>query len=229
MTKKTKHRLPARWGAGRQGKTLETIMIIQESLFEGRRIYLASLDPEKDAEIEARWTHDIEYLRLLGADPARPVSPARIKKRYSELEQAMEDKNDQYYFNIRLRQPEDGGVETGSTYGRLLGFVRLHWISWPHGNAFVSLGIADAQERGKGYGSEALGLILRYAFAELNLFRLSVAIPEYNQAALHVFKAAGFQEEVRQRQALHRYGRRWDILYLGLLQKEWQEQLSLAV
>jgi RimJ/RimL family protein N-acetyltransferase len=204
-------------------------MIIQESLFEGRRICLAPLDPEKDAEIEARWTHDIEYLRLLGADPARPVSPARIKKRNSELEQEMDDKNNQYYFNIRMRQPEDGSAETGAQDGRLLGFARLHWISWNHGNAFVSLGIADAQERGKGYGSEALRLILRYAFAELNLYRLSVSIPEYNQVALHVFDTAGFQEEVRQRQALHRYGRRWDLIYLGLLREEWQEQQGLPV
>jgi len=199
-------------------------MIIQESLFEGRRIYLAPLDPDNDAEIEARWTHDIEYLRLLGADPARPVSAARIKKRYNELEQVMDDKNDQYYFNIRLRQSENNRADMESPSGRLLGFARLHWISWIHGNGFVSLGIADAQERGKGYGSEALRLMLRYAFTELNLFRLSASIPEYNQVALHVFNRHGFQEEIRQRQALHRYGRRWDILNLGLLQVEWQDR-----
>jgi len=202
-------------------------MINQESLFEGRRIYLAPLDPDNDAEIEARWTHDIEYLRLLGADPARPVSPARIKKRYSELEKEMDESNNQFYFNIRQRQPGEGGEAAGSAYGRLLGFARLHWISWTHGNAFVSLGIADAQERGKGYGSDALRLILRYAFAELNLFRLSASIPEYNQVALHVFGEQGFQEEIRQRQALHRYGRRWDIINLGLLHEEWQEQLAV--
>lgn len=197
-------------------------MIIQESLFEGRRICLAPLDPERDSGIEARWTHDIEYLRLLGADPARRVSPARIRKRYSELEQEMDEKNSQYYFNIRLRHAENGGAEMGTSLGRLLGFVRLHWINWNNGNAFVSLGIADAQERGKGYGSEALCLILRYAFAELNLFRVSVSIPEYNQAALKVFKAAGFQEEVRQRQSLHRYGRSWDLIYMGILREEWE-------
>jgi len=203
-------------------------MIVQESLFEGRRVCLAPIDLENDAELEARWTHDIEYLRLLGADPARPVSPARVLKRYSELEKEMEDKNDQYYFNIRLRQPEDSSAETAAPYGRLLGFARLHWISWNHGNAFVSLGIADAQERGKGYGTEALCLIMRYAFGELNLFRLSASIPEYNQAALHVFKAAGFQDEIRQRQALHRYGRRWDVINLGLLHEEWQDQRDTA-
>lgn len=200
-------------------------MIIQESLFEGRRICLAPLDPDNDAEIEARWTHDIEYLRLLGVDPDSPISPARIKKRYSELEQEMDEKNNQYYFNIRLRQPDDGSAEIGSSSGRLLGFARLHWISWNNGNAFVSLGIADAQERGKGYGSEALHLILRYAFAELNLFHLSVSIPEYNQVALNVFKAAGFREEVRQRHGLHRYGRPWDLIYMGILREEWERNL----
>jgi len=202
-------------------------MIIQESLFEGRRICLAPLDLEKDAEIEARWTHDIDYLRLLGADPDRPVSPARDKKRYSVLGQELDNKDNEYYFNIRLRQPGDGSAEIGSPTGRLLGFARLHWINWTNGNAFISLGIADAQERGKGYGSEALRLVLRYAFAELNLFRLSASIPEYNRVALHVLNRQGFQEEIRQRQELHRYGRRWDIIYLGLLRDEWLERVAV--
>jgi RimJ/RimL family protein N-acetyltransferase len=65
-------------------------------------------------------------------------------------------------------------------------------------------------------------LLLRFGFGELNLFRLSAGIQEYNQAALRLFQSAGFVEEVRRRQALFRFGRRWDHLFFGLLNEEWQ-------
>jgi len=53
-------------------------------LFEGELIRLAPPEPDRDAEIESRWTHDAEYQRLLSADPVRPLSPTLIKKKYEE-------------------------------------------------------------------------------------------------------------------------------------------------
>jgi RimJ/RimL family protein N-acetyltransferase len=87
----------------------------------------------------------------------------------------------------------------------------------------VKIGIGSPSDRGQGYGSEALRLLLRYAFAELNLFRLSAFAPEYNPVALHIFRKAGFVQEVCRRQALNRDGRRWDLVYLGLLREEWEK------
>ena len=58
----------------------------------------------------------------------------------------------------------------------------------------------------------------------LNLFRLSARVPEYNQAAIALFRKFGFVEEVRRRQALDRDGRRWDLIVFGLLNSEWQNQ-----
>ena len=82
------------------------------------------------------------------------------------------------------------------------------------------LGIGDPADRGKGYGREALALMINYAFEELNLFKLTAVIPEYNRVALQLFAQAGFIEEVRRRQALHRYGRRWDVIHMGILRDE---------
>lgn len=66
-----------------------------------------------------------------------------------------------------------------------------------------------------------LRLLAHFAFRELNLYRLSAAVPEYNAVALHLFEKAGFVKEVCRRQALNRDGRTWDMLHLGLLQSEW--------
>jgi RimJ/RimL family protein N-acetyltransferase len=63
---------------------------------------------------------------------------------------------------------------------------------------------------------------MRFAFSELNLHRLTARVPEYNLAALALFRKAGFVEEVRRREAYQRDARRWDDIHLGLLAADWQ-------
>jgi RimJ/RimL family protein N-acetyltransferase len=179
--------------------------------FEGKRIQLTAPDIDRDAEIESKWTHDPDYLRLLSPDPAKPLSPAQVKKKYEEADKAAEKSHDTFSFAIRLREGD-----------RLIGFIRVFDILWSHGSGRLQLGIGDAGDRRQGYGTEALKLILRYAFDELNLHRLSTTTFEYNPAALAFLQRAGFTIEVRRRQAVNRDGRRWDVVMLGLLRDEWQ-------
>jgi RimJ/RimL family protein N-acetyltransferase len=178
-------------------------------LFEGELIRLAPPEPDHDAEIESRWTHDTEYMRLLSADLVRPLSPTLIKKKYKEAEK--EKAANRFHFAIRTKADD-----------RLVGFVRLDHIEWNNGGGHVALGIGDPNDRGRGYGAEALKLILRYAFAELNLYCVTADTFEYNERALRFLERAGFVVEVRRRQAVHRDGKRWDVIKLGLLREDWE-------
>lgn len=81
---------------------IDNMYPIDKSLLDGRLICLTPIDVEKDAEIESMWTHDPEYLRLLGVDVVLPLSPAHLKKRYEDLEKKMAESGDQFYFAIRL-------------------------------------------------------------------------------------------------------------------------------
>ena len=190
-------------------------MDLQRSLFEGELICLAPIDPEKDAEIESKWSHDAEYLRLLNTEPARPLSPHQVKKKYEEIEKRVEEDKNLFYFSVRERQDD-----------RLVGFAKIYWIGWTHGFGFVQLGIGAPADRGQGFGKEALNLLMRYAFDELNLYRLTAFIPEYNRGALSLFDKSGYVEEVRCRQALNRDGRRWDLMHMGLLLDEWKKHAA---
>jgi RimJ/RimL family protein N-acetyltransferase len=186
-------------------------MKINVPLFESDNVCLGPIDHEKDPEIESNWTHDMQYLRQLSSDIARPLSPAHLKKKYENIEKEMEEGKNVFYFTIRMRSDD-----------RLIGFARLFWIEWSNGSGRIELGIGNEKDRQQGYGSEALKMVLRYAFAELNLFRLSADVPEYNEVALRLFTKFGFLQEVRRRQALNRYGRRWDLIQMGILQREWE-------
>lgn len=186
-------------------------MDLQRSLFDGNLVCFAPIDPENDAEVEARWTHNADYLRLLDIEPSRPHSPYQVKQKYENIEKKMDESKNLFYFNIRKREEN-----------RLVGFTKIFWVAWTHGSAFVQLGIGAPADHGLGYGSEALQLLLRYAFDELNLFRLTALIPGYNQPAIGLYEKSGFKEEVRRRQALNRDGRRCDLLHMGLLLDKWK-------
>jgi len=188
---------------------------IQTQLFEGKDIRFGPIDYEKDPEIESKWTHDSKFMRMYTLDPARPMSAALVKKQYEKLEKQIEEDKNSHYFAIRAKADD-----------RLIGKAVVQWIEWTNGNAWIHLGIGSAEDRRKGYGWQALSMLIRFAFAELNLFRVSARIPEYNTAAIALFKKLGFVEEVRRRQALDRDGRRWDLVVFGLLNSDWRNQVG---
>jgi RimJ/RimL family protein N-acetyltransferase len=152
-------------------------------------------------------------MRLYDIEPARPMSPAMVKKKYEKLEKDIEESKNMFYFAIRAREDD-----------RLLGKAIISRIEWSNGNGWIELGIGSADDRRKGYGAQALQLLLRFAFAELNLYRVTARVQEYNEAAIALLKKFGFTEEARRRQALDRDGRRWDLLVFGLLKDEWANQ-----
>jgi len=186
---------------------------IQTQLFEGQDIRFGPIDHEKDAEIESRWTHDSEFMRLMDTGAARPLSAAMVKKQYEKLEKQIEEEKNIFHFMIRTKADD-----------RLIGKATIQWIEWTNGNAFLRLGIGAAEDRCKGSGTQALQMLLRFAFAELNLFRVSAVVPEYNAGAIALVQKCGFVQEVCRRKSLERDGRRWDLYVYGLLNDEWRNQ-----
>lgn len=188
---------------------------IQTQLFEGQDIHFGPIDYEKDPEVESKWTHDSEFMRMFDTQPARPMSAAMMKKHYEKLEKEIEADKNIYYFTIRAKEDD-----------RLIGKAMVQDIEWSNGNSSIRLGIGSPDDQRKGYGSQAMKMLLRFAFAEINMFRISAHVPEYNVAAAALLKKFGFIEEVRRRQALERDGRRWDMLVFGLLRDDWQNQVG---
>jgi RimJ/RimL family protein N-acetyltransferase len=183
---------------------------IRTPLFEAHDIRLGPIDHDKDPEVESRWTQDGEFMRSLELKPVRPLAPVMIKRQYEVLEKSIEEDKNLFYFAIRARNDD-----------RLLGKAVLEWIDWTNGNGYLRLGIGLGTDRGRGLGTQALELLLRFAFAELNLFRVTTVIPEYNRAAIALVQKFNFLEEVRRRKAILRDGQEFDLLAFGLLQSEW--------
>jgi ribosomal-protein-alanine N-acetyltransferase len=83
---------------------------------------------------------------------------------------------------------------------------------------------AFAPHAGRGYMSEAIELVLRYAFSSLGLHRLEVNVQPTNRRSLALAKRAGFVREGYSRRYLRISGRWRDHVRCALLAEDWRER-----
>ena len=184
--------------------------IVMKKLFESKRIQLRSLS-EEDAASFSRWSEDGEYLRGLDTDFAKPRNTEFYKKQI----QSFEDASDVLEFGIYLTQNQ-----------QLIGFISLHSIEWNNQIASMAIGIGEADYRKNGYGSEAIRLLLNYAFNELNLHKVELDVISNNDNAIYCYQKNGFETEGVAKEAILRDNQRFDRIYMGVLAKDWRESTS---
>jgi hypothetical protein len=126
---------------------------MQTDLLHGELVHLTAATPEADLSRMLQWSQDSEFLRLLDADPARPWSARTLREDLESL-----PKDNSFGFMIRTRADD-----------QTIGFVGL-WVNhWVHADAWVGIGLGDRAYWGKGYGTDAMRVLLRFAFTELHL------------------------------------------------------------
>ena len=105
-----------------------------------------------------------------------------------------------------------------------IGTANLVSIDWKNRNAFHGLLLGDKEVRRKGYGLDAVMVLMRYAFDELQLARLDSDIIEYNDASLKFYtEKCGWAIEGRRTDWYFRRGRRWDKIVIGITRERYLE------
>ncbi|MBM7567675.1 GNAT family N-acetyltransferase [Paenibacillus sacheonensis] len=170
-------------------------------LFSGEWLRFAAVRPDDAAQLSV-FTESYDYMRNVDTEYAVPQTA-------EFFEQAENGKNT---IEFMLRTIEDD---------RLVGFAALHGIEWNNRSSRMAVGIGHPSDRGQGYGRDAVAMLLRYAFLELNLERISLEVIAYNEAAIRTYLGAGFVEEGRLREAVLRGRKRYDLIAMGLLSREW--------
>jgi len=182
-----------------------------KDIYKGELVRLGAMDAEEASKVFVRWDRDSEFVRLLNSGVSNLVSQKTIQKM---VEKDLDEQSiNQHMFNVRKLDND-----------QLLGFIELYVYNLLGRDAFVGLGIGERQFWGKGYGTDLMKLILRYAFTEVNLNRITLGVFEYNPRAIRSYEKAGFRHEGRMRKVLNKEGKRWDMLFMGILREEWMEQ-----
>ena len=179
-----------------------------KDIFTGKLVRLSAFDPEEMSKMFPRWNRNSEYQRLLNSS-ARPMHSPKAELKWMEKE-AGEMSPSGHFFGIRRLEDD-----------KLIGEIGIDVVNWPGRDAFVGLGIGETEYWSKGYGTDAMNILLRFAFTELNLRRVTLTVFEYNPRAIRSYEKAGFRHEGYLRNFLNREGRRWHELYMGILREEW--------
>jgi RimJ/RimL family protein N-acetyltransferase len=106
---------------------------------------------------------------------------------------------------------------------RLIGSCQLRGIDPVHHHAELQIRIGEVGERGKGHGTEAVRLLLRFGFRDLNLHRIYLNVFAHNAAAIRAYEKAGLRREGVLRQAAHIDGKYVDVVVMAILRDEFQE------
>ena len=164
-----------------------------------------TLRPPRDGDVQGRLAlgNSAEVMRMFGADPETipPLTLAASKAWVDRL----------------AAHPHAWVVEHA---GSFLGEIRLDDLNHHDRRARLAIGFFDERRLGEGLGREAIRLLLGYAFVALGLHRVSLRVITYNERAIRCYRACGFREEGRERQAAFVGGGWHDDIIMGVLASE---------
>jgi RimJ/RimL family protein N-acetyltransferase len=182
-------------------------MIMGNELLEGEQVRLTA--PTKaDLPLFARWFSNIDLLRLLGYAPVFPFTLQDEEQWF-----AGQHKDGNFNFAVRTLEKDE-----------LIGSGSLKHLHWQARHAELGINIGNPEFWGQGYGTDAIKVLLRYGFMEVNLNRIYLYVHSYNGRGIASYKKAGFTEEGRLRQENYQDGAYHDTVIMGILRREWEAQ-----
>jgi diamine N-acetyltransferase len=174
-------------------------------MLKGKKVLLRAVEREDLKRLHELRTH-VDLMLLAGGD-WWPASMAAMEKHFEkDLE-----REENHWFVIEV----DGTV---------IGDIGLHHINRPSNCTSFGISILESDYLGKGYGREAIGLLLDYAFRIQNFRRVWLETGSNNPRAIRAYTACGFIEEGRMREHFFTDGQYVDVVMMGLMRSEWQSQ-----
>lgn len=177
-------------------------------LFESNKIILRKMTSE-DIDLYHQWRNDIEVMQ----------STAPLLDVYNIKE------TEEFVTNVIL------GSHFSKSYiivekksDKPIGVTSLINLDYKNRNAECIIDIGDKEAWGKGFGAEAMNLLLDFGFLEMNLHRISLRVFSFNSRAIKLYEKLGFQWEGTLRESIFRGGQWHDILQMSILKNEYAKE-----
>jgi RimJ/RimL family protein N-acetyltransferase len=142
---------------------------------------------------------------------------------YLPMSQVNEEK---WFEGMIQRHPDEQvmGIEVQEDDGwTLIGNCSFMALDRRVRSAEVGIAIGEKAYWNRGYGTEAIQLLLKHGFETLNLNRIYLRVYETNPRAIRAYEKAGFVPEGRLRQAQYKHGAYFDVLMMSVLRSEWEQ------
>lgn len=172
----------------------------------GEKVVLRAVAREDLVRL-CQFNNDVEVELAGGGDPPIPQSLAR----------ALAD-----YDADAGKGGRDGAGFAIEADGQFIGQCALFHFDYTAQTCELGITIGDKNYWGRGYGRDAVRVLLDYAFRLRNLRRVHLTVNGNNARALGAYRACGFVEEGRLRAHIWNAGEYVDLVHMGLLRSEWQ-------
>lgn len=178
-------------------------------MIAGEHVILRAFERD-DAERCYRWMNDPNIVRTLKAR-----YPIAFSNELEWLERAMCPAAGERHFAIERKDDRTH-----------IGNASIHDADWVSRTAAFGLFIGEPAAWNRGFGSDAIRALVRFAFEEMNLRKLRINVFDYNDRAKHVLQAQGFVQEGRLRREFYREGVYHDIVILSTFREGEPQETS---
>jgi RimJ/RimL family protein N-acetyltransferase len=168
-------------------------------MIAGEHTILRAFERE-DAERCYRWMNDPNIVRTL-----KSRYPMAFSHEMEWLERAMNEVVTERHFAIERKDDRSH-----------IGNASIHDIDWISRTAWFGLFIGEPTAWNRGFGGDAIGTLVRFAFDEMNLVKLRINVFDYNERAKHVLEGHGFVPEGKLARDFYREGAWQDIVILSI-------------
>ncbi|MCP4426400.1 MAG: GNAT family N-acetyltransferase [Chloroflexi bacterium] len=176
-------------------------------MLHGKKVILRPFRRE-DLERANELMNDLE-LRLLGdSSPPVPWTIDRLTAWYEKKEK--DDKAEAQF-----------AIEADDKY---IGKCSLYDFSEADRTCQMSIEVMDKAYWGKGYGREAVELLIDYAFRIRNMRKMTLVTSSHNERAIRSYLGIGFKEEGRFLRQQWNNGRYVDWIFMGLFRDDWERK-----
>jgi RimJ/RimL family protein N-acetyltransferase len=154
-----------------------------------------------------QFNNDLAVELAGGGDPPMPQSLERLQ---AEFDQSA------------AKGGRDGAMFAIEVNGVLIGQCGLRDFDEAHRTCELGITIGDKDYWGRGYGRDAVRVLVDHAFRHRNMRKVFLRVWGNNERGIRSYRAAGFVEEGRLRQHVWSAGEYVDLVLMGVLRDEWR-------
>lgn len=170
----------------------------------GERVYLRPVEREDLAYVR-KWSNDPEIRRVTGE-----VTPMTQKEAEAWFEKLQSDES-RVWFMVALKEND-----------LVIGEAGLLRMFHPWRTTDLSIILGEKEVWGQGYGTEAINLLMDYAFGYLGFHRIAIGVVGFNERALRFYEKVGFKREGVQRDGYYYDHEFSDFVMMSILEEEFR-------
>ena len=166
---------------------------------EGKRLYLRPVKISDVTKVYVSWLNSKKINQYLESR----FSKHTLRSVTNYVQKILKDHN-VYFFSIILKESS-----------RHVGNIKLGPIDWNHKLGDIGIMIGDKNSWGKGYATEAINLLVDFAFDQLNLHKLTAGSYKNNIGSIKAFQKADFIKESYRKKHFFYNGKYIDLVMLA--------------